>query len=527
MKRELVEITNILNHKSVIDELRSWLLTNDGDFIIYFIENELKTIYIINDVFGRLPLYYSKQNENIIFSRYLKFITDLDDKSCFDRLAIAQFLLIGYMLGKRTLFENIYHVRPASFIKIENLTLEVTILHEFNFDKREHSETTMEQNVSELNKLFSNSCINRTKEFSENIVTLSGGLDSRLVASCMSKNQIPFKVATIDYKSGKAHDEIDISLKLSKLFNVPVKVISTPNPKGSDVYDLLRTKEGMVSLTTTPILPFYKGIIKAFGADVHYISGDNGDKVIFTYDKPIKKNSSVSALVKNFIQEYSLINIDYISKITSVDKKDILNEFEIIFDSFPEANLIQKYVHFKAIEKPFKSAFHGEDRHRHFFWNSSPFWSYPFFNYIMGIPESSKKMHRLFRKLLQAYSKEATNLPYTNFRSSINSFKGKSLMWIIFYFYPIIPFLYIKKAKSIFFGGSPELNSDHIAKKCIIDQIMNLKEIQNYFKTDELIPFLTNISSTNLYNFFTITSAIELFQTKMSIVEKKLKNEFT
>jgi asparagine synthase (glutamine-hydrolysing) len=527
LKRELFEITKIIIRNDAKVELKTWLLTNDGDFIIYFVENELKNIYIINDIFGRLPLYYSKQNENIIFSRYLKFITELDDNSCFDRLAIAQFLLIGYMLGKRTLFENIYQVRPASFIKIENSTLEITILHEFNFDNREHIEATMEQNVSELSKLFSTSCYNRTKEFSENIVTLSGGLDSRLVASCMSKNQIPFKVATIDYKSGKDHDEIDISLKLSKLFNVHVEVIPTPNPSGSDVYDLLRTKEGMVSFTSTPILPFYKGIIKAFGSDVHYISGDNGDKVIFTYDKPIKKNSSVPTLVENFIQEYSLISIENVSKITSVDKKDILREFEIIFDSFPEANLVQKYIHFKAIEKPFKSAFYGEDRHRHFFWNSSPFWSYPFFNYIMGIPENSKKMHRLFRKLLNGYSIEATNLPYTNFKSSINSILGKSLMWLIFYFYPLFPFAYIKKIKSLFFGGISQVQSDHIVKKCIVEQIENVKEIQNYFKTDELIPFLSDISSTNLYNFFTITSSIELFQTKMSIVEKKLENEFT
>ncbi len=527
LKRELIEITKVINYDDAIVELKTWLLTNDGDFIIYFVENEFKTIYILNDVFGRLPLYYSKQNENIIFSRYLKFITDLNGDSCFDRLAIAQFLLIGFTLGKRTLFENIYHVRPASFIKIENSTLKVTILHEFNFDEREHSDTAIEQNVSELSKLFSISCVNRSKESCKNIVTLSGGLDSRLVAACMSKNQIPFEVATIDYKSGKAHDEIDISLKLSKLFNVPVEVISTPYPKGSDVYDLLRTKEGMVSLTTSPILPFYRGIIETFGTDIHYISGDNGDKVIFTYDKPIKKNSTMTELVENFINEYSLINIDYVSKFTGVDKKAILKEFGIIFNNFPEANLIQKYIHFKAIEKPFKSAFQGEDRHRHFFWNSSPFWSFPFFNYIMGIPESSKKMHQLFRKLLQAYSKEATDLPYTNFKSSINSFLGKSLMLIIFYFYPLVPFLFIKKIKTLFFGGIPELKSDHIIKKCILEQIVKVKEIGNYFKTDEVMPFLSNVSSTNLYNFFTITTSIELFQTKKSIIEGKLDNEFT
>lgn len=523
---ELIELAKKINQKNITEELKTWLLTCDGDFIIYFIDNKLDKIYIINDVFGRLPLYYSVFEQNIIVSRYLKFISELSENKNFDKMAIAQFLLLGYMVGKKTLFENVYHVRPASFIKIENTKFEVVTIHEFNFDIRENKERSLEQNVSELIKLFDYSCINRANGFSENIVTLSGGLDSRLVASCMSKNKIPYSIATIDYESGKAQEEIEVALKLSEIFNIPTKVVLTSIPTGTDLIQLLKTKEGMVSLATAPILPFYKGIIESYGDNIQYVSGDNGDKVIFTYDKPIKKKSSISSLVKSFIDEYSLVNINLVSKITSVAKEDILKEFESIFKAFPEKSIVQKYIHFKAIEKPFKSAFNGEDRHRHFFWNSSPFWSYPFFNYIMGIPESSKIRHKLFRELLLSYSIEATNLPYTNFKSSINSIKGKSLMLMFFYFYHLLPYNFIKKIKSFFFGGSSKHNIDHIANKCILEQMKNVTEMKYYFNFDELIPFLSNISNTNLYNILSITSSIEWFLTNSSEIEKRIDNEF-
>ena len=144
----------------------------------------------------------------------------------------------------------------------------------------------------------------------------------------------------------------------------------------------------------------------------------------------------------------------------------------------------------------------------------------------MGIPESTKKMHKLFRELLNSYSIEATDITYTNFRSSITSFKGRILMWTFFYFYPLVPFTLIKKIKSLFFGGHSRLRSDNIAKKSILQQFENVEELKTYFNVKEILPYLSNISSTNLYNLFTITSSFELFLNKKTVIEDNYENEF-
>ena len=108
-------------------------------------------------------------------------------------MSISQFLLLGYMLGERTLFKEIKQLRPASLLIVNGYSLSVSVLHQFNFQNRENSSKDFETNLTELDHLFSKACKDRFKNDKKNIVTLSGGLDSRMVAACMHKNNILFE----------------------------------------------------------------------------------------------------------------------------------------------------------------------------------------------------------------------------------------------------------------------------------------------------------------------------------------------
>ena len=111
LNSELSCIINTFPKNTCNDDLKTWLLTNDGDYIIYFIDKKNYDIYIVNDVFGRLPLYFSEYNNQYMVSRYLKFINSVSKKNDFDKIAIAEYLLIGYPIGSRTLFKSISHQR--------------------------------------------------------------------------------------------------------------------------------------------------------------------------------------------------------------------------------------------------------------------------------------------------------------------------------------------------------------------------------------------------------------------------------
>jgi asparagine synthase (glutamine-hydrolysing) len=522
IKDQLEKILSLSNTNQFYDRLSKWIIDSDGEFIIYMVTDG--SLLIFNDVFGRLPLYYFEDENKLIVSRVLNFIVKSIGSPKIDSKAISLFLLLGYMLGERTLIESVKQLRPITLLKYSYGKSEVIPLHSFNFEHKENINKSAKDILSDLKDLFSISCKTRFQNNNKNIVTLSGGLDSRLVASAMNDNKIPFKAATMVYENGYATEEIAIAEKLCNIYNVNLDKIQVIPPKGSDVLELLKLKDGMNSLATAPIIPFYNKLKDTYKKDFVYITGDNGDKIIFTLDQPPVDFNSIEDLVNFVINENSIMPLEYISQITGITREEIYEEIKSILLNFPERELFQKYVHLRSIEKPFKYAFQGEDRHRSYFWNSSPFWSYGFFNYIMNCSDLSKKKHKIFAGLLNSYSKEAADLVYTNFHSSINSIKGKIFMNLVYNIYPLIPPQGKKLLKNNFFKGNPTVDENFLLYQIIKNQGEGTSEIGQYLKTDEIKNF--SLNKAPVYNLFTITSAIEYFYNNKSTIQQYSDEEF-
>ena len=133
-------------------------------------------IFIINDAFSRLPIYYYKSDRKLILSRELLFVSSIINKKQFDTMSIAQYLLFGYPLGKRTLLEDIFRLEPASLIKIDldSFEIEIERVSQFNFEEKRYKGINFNEQVNNLVELFCNACINRTNSTDKNIVLTRG-----------------------------------------------------------------------------------------------------------------------------------------------------------------------------------------------------------------------------------------------------------------------------------------------------------------------------------------------------------------
>jgi len=524
LKNEINELANCISQNNYYTKINDWLENTDGDYIIYIICDN-GNIYILNDIFGRLPLYYNISENEIIISRYLRFIKEINNEIEFNRIAISQFLLLGYMLGKHTILENIYHLRPGSLIKIESSKFSVEVIHEFNFEIRKYRQRKFEENINNLSNLFREAAVNRLQGADKNIVAVSGGLDSRVIAACLSQNNNPFIAVTMKYKSGYTEDEIVVAEQIAELLKLDWKLLDVVLPSGGDIYNLLKIKEGMNSLYMAGIIPFYKNIQKTFGNNINLFTGDNGDKLIFTVDRPIKNFKNIDELVEYIISEHAIIPIDEIAELININKTDIHNDIKEVLSSFPENDLKQKYIHFRIHEKPFKYAYQGEDRHRNYFWNVSPFWSIPFFNYIMNCSDESKIRHKTFKSLMQSYSPEVADLYYTNFKTSITSIKGKLFLFMVYHVYPRIPVFIKRKMKSTFFEGNPSTVEESTVFRCMKEICNNSKMIGDYFNMDNINDLL-RYRKKAIYNIFTIFSAIENLGEGKSTLNRYTNDEF-
>ena len=506
------ELSKII--KSVEDKnykyLQNWLQETDGDFLLYIYNKLDGELFILNDILGRIPVYYINSTKGIIISRHLKFITDLLENFKFDDISFAEILLMGFMIGQRTLIKNVNQLAPASLLQTKKRKIDEIKLYNYNFDLKLHGRKSFSENINNISELFSESVNNRFKNSEKNILTLSGGLDSRAVAACLYYNNINFTAVTMKYSSGHEAKDLVIAEKLSRLFNSNWKSIDVSLPKGNDLIELLFLKEGMNSLSTSAILGFYRKVSGEFGNKINFITGDNGDKLIFTIDQPIKKLNSIEELIHYTIKDRAVSSLEEIKNILNFNKDDLYEDLNNVFNSYPEADLSQKFIHFRVLEKPFKYAFQGEDRHRNYFWNISPFWSFPFYNYLMNCSDKIKKKHKTFSAWLQKYSPQAVELEYTNFRSPINSIQGKLFMSFVYSVYPKIPHNFKNLLKTSFFPGNPKIDIDSHLIQCILNQKnqITVSEKLNIPKLDTL----SKQRKGSLYTILTLSSAIEFFK---------------
>ena len=521
LPKELFElVSNFSEYK-----IKEWLLNVDGDFIIYGYDKKSKTLYVLNDILGRLPVYYRKNDEGIIISRYMKFISGFDENISFDKIGMGEYLLFGYLLGERTLFKNIQQLRPSTFILANNSKISFKIINNFNFENKQNRGKNQKEMVSDLNYLFSQACLNRLNNDKINLLALTGGMDSRIIASCLAKNQIPFKTTTMIFKNGAEKEEAYVAKEISKIFNAEWKPIDIYPPNGKDLYDLLKLKEGMSYLATAFLIPFYNQVLGMYGNKINLITGDKGDKTTLSFDNPIARCSGLDDLIKFILDEHSMVSIDDVCSLVDVKKDDILNDLFNLLNSYPENELSQKYSHYRGIEKSHKLAFQGEDRHRRYFWTYEPITSSPFVIYFFNCTDESKKMHRLFTPLLESFSPKAASILYTNFKAPINSFRAKLFMAAVYYLYPKINNKFRSDIKRIFFGGNPLINKDSIFFKSIEEQLNNTSIIKDYFK-------ITNADQLKKYrhimlqSIFTLTSLIDDTYADDSILKTHFEDIF-
>ena len=153
-------------------------------FVIY---DQLKEeIFIARDRMGIKPLYYTKINNNFIFSSEIKALLKFNGiKRNPNYKSISSYLTFRYTYGENSFFEDIIKVKSGSYITINKKGLE----------KADYWSLPFYNTKKDLGEKF---YLEKTEELLQNAVRrrlisdvslgalLSGGLDSSLVVSIMS-----------------------------------------------------------------------------------------------------------------------------------------------------------------------------------------------------------------------------------------------------------------------------------------------------------------------------------------------------
>ena len=533
MSKKMDKLIRILFQQPREDSkaLTNWLLNTDGDFIIFVLNKDTNEIRILNDVLGRLPLYYSKHGETIIMSREVRFLAKLLDERKYDRLGIAQCLLFGYPLGTRTLLEGIQRLPPASLVRIGANTSETTLesLYTFNFDSKRYADRTVQENAAQLVTIFRESCRQRADLTGSNIVSLSGGLDSRSVAVGLYEEGVPLiGVTHIEYNEGSPRDVTCAGL-LSKLYGWDWETYHLGRPRGRHLLQLLRTKNGLNHFGVSYMIEFLEKIRESHSRKATYFTGDGG--LIVRDLKPTRPLRRLEDVADRILQELRTgSSLETVAALTQLDSSAIKKDLIARLASYPERDLMQKYVHFVVYDKILKWLFEGEDRNRFYFWSVAPLYSIRFFDYVMNCPDGQKPNYLLYRHFLVRLSRPASEIPDSNVGlRPISVWHGLIRSGSLVLYREWLPPSVRVKLKHLVSRTPHSYDLQSSIIRCLRDQLKDCDAVRVHLNAgalEHIIDHCQDHSRYELENLFTVTSIIEDFERGESSIENYGETQF-
>ena len=321
-----------------------------GMFAFAIYDKTKNEFYIVRDRLGVKPLYYTKENNNIIFSSEIKSILELSrQKKELNTDAISSYLSFRYPVLNDTFFKGIYSLPPAHYIKISKKGFELneywSLVNKFSEQKNDFGE---EYYIKRLKDLLEDSVKLRMRSDVAFGAFLSGGVDSSIITALMAQNSSkPIKTFTIGF-SEDGYNEFEYARIVSDIYKTDHREIIL------SADDYIDTMEKLIEFKCAPLsvpneVPLYLMSKELKKYITVVLSGEGADEIFGGYGRIFRSpydfermknidnfnltNNEKEELSKNFIKKYGVKSfsneIEHFLNIYSYtsfkDKKELLN----------------------------------------------------------------------------------------------------------------------------------------------------------------------------------------------------------
>ena len=334
--------------------------------IYTFIKNMENGIAIITDTINYFPLFYFKQNKNWILSDNWNYLTDIKGGIKPNLDAEIEFLSVGFVLGNETLDVDILKTRVG-----EKLLLNNDGTFERIPDYYYLPEFFIKDNFQKINDILIDKIDeagHRLIKFLDSrtaVLPLSGGFDSRLIASVLKKLNYE---SVICFTYGRKTDEVDVSSSVAQILGYKWYFIDYSE---IDLTTYIQDSGFLEYINfigngyTMPYLQEYFAVKKLVENKLIpdnsvFLSGHVGDNIAGSYIlKSIKTTQQNNRLFNNLIENYF-----FFKKITKNEKQQLKKRISITISDYPKENNYSKnynpYIEDWSLKEKFsKFLFHS------------------------------------------------------------------------------------------------------------------------------------------------------------------------
>ncbi len=186
------------------------------------------TLKVTNDRYGMFPLFYFHTPTSFGVSTSITELLKCGAPARLDTDALGIFLRLGYFIKDETVFRDIRAMEPIKTCTWQDGKLVL----EFQRPKATYRDISRNEAIEEYIERFSNSIRKRIVKRAPSLLPLSGGRDSRHILFELIRNEMkPDRCMTSNGHPATSDADIEVARILTKRFDIPHDVISTPKAK--------------------------------------------------------------------------------------------------------------------------------------------------------------------------------------------------------------------------------------------------------------------------------------------------------
>lgn len=317
----------------------------NGIFAFSLLDLSNNKLYLVRDRYGIKPLYYTINNNELIFSSEMRTIKKLIDVTI-DKNNLATLLKLRYNPSPTTLYKEIEKLRPGHIFEY-NISNSTSVINSYISSISINPQITFDEAVIQYGKLFEQAVKRQLLSDVEVGILLSGGIDSALVAFYAQKySKKPIKTFTIGFNENDDSDETFDARETARILGTEHYEIKIDERQFEEIFqkciDIIEEPLG-----TTSIIPMYflnelvskhvKVVLTGQGAD-EPLGGYNRYRGEKLYSKFTSLFFPLLKPFTPFIKNESLYRA-----INSLGENNIIKRFDLIYSLFSQ-NEIKKLI---------------------------------------------------------------------------------------------------------------------------------------------------------------------------------------
>jgi asparagine synthase (glutamine-hydrolysing) len=256
----------------------------NGMFAFAIYDDKNKTIFLSRDRAGEKPLYYSLENNTLIFASELKpFLLNKNKHHSINSSALDCYLSMGYIPGDLCILDGFNKLKPANSLLYNTTNGDVKVWEYWNIPDYDiiNNERHPNNLIDELEVLLQNSVDLQLTADVPIGVLLSGGVDSSLITAMACRSSQSVKTFTIGFPGYGQKDESSHAKLISNYFGTEHIVLNAEMPNSDLILSLAKQfDEPMVDSSMIPTF-LVSNLVKKYCTVA--LGGDGGDELFGGY----------------------------------------------------------------------------------------------------------------------------------------------------------------------------------------------------------------------------------------------------